>query len=51
MTIKALLATNPHPTRDVLREDLSGNLCRCTGYASILDAIEALVGQQGGNDA
>jgi aerobic-type carbon monoxide dehydrogenase small subunit (CoxS/CutS family) len=41
LTAKALLDTNPSPTRDQIREALSGNLCRCTGYLQILDAVEA----------
>ena len=40
MTAKALLDKNPKPTRDEIREALSGNLCRCTGYVKIVDAIE-----------
>ena len=34
-----LLAHTPHPTDDQIREALSGNLCRCTGYAKIFDAV------------
>jgi carbon-monoxide dehydrogenase small subunit len=34
-----LLARNPSPTDDEIREALSGNLCRCTGYAKILEAV------------
>jgi len=37
----ALLAANPAPSRTEIQEALSGNLCRCTGYAKIYDAIEA----------
>ena len=37
----ALLARNPAPSRDEIRESLAGNLCRCTGYAKIYDAVEA----------
>ena len=40
LTAKALLDKIPHPTRDEIREALSGNLCRCTGYTKILDAVE-----------
>jgi carbon-monoxide dehydrogenase small subunit len=41
MTAKALLDSEPHPTRERIREALSGNLCRCTGYGQIIDAVEA----------
>jgi len=37
----ALLARNRAPTRDEIREALAGNLCRCTGYTKIYDAVEA----------
>ena len=40
LTAKALLDANPHPTRDEIRQGLSGNLCRCTGYTKILQAVE-----------
>lgn len=36
----ALLRQNPTPTRAAIREGLSGNLCRCTGYVKIVDAVE-----------
>lgn len=37
---KALLMKNTNPTRDEIREALSGNLCRCTGYTKIIDAVD-----------
>src|SRR5687767_9913310 len=40
MTAKALLEKNPHPTRAEIRTATSGNLCRCTGYQQIVEAIE-----------
>jgi len=40
LTAKALLDRSPHATREEIREALSGNLCRCTGYTKILDAVE-----------
>jgi len=45
MTAKALLAENPKPTADEIRQAIRGNLCRCTGYAKIVDAILAASGQ------
>src|SRR3954468_2676877 len=43
VTAKALLDEYPAPTRDQIREALSGNLCRCTGYQQIFEAVEAAV--------
>ncbi|CAN5784928.1 (2Fe-2S)-binding protein [soil metagenome] len=40
MSAAALLEQNTSPNRDEIREALSGNLCRCTGYTKILDAVE-----------
>ena len=40
LTAKALLDENPTPSREQIREGISGNLCRCTGYTKIVDAIE-----------
>jgi len=40
MSAVSLLARNPSPTRDEIQLGISGNLCRCTGYARIIDAIE-----------
>jgi len=41
MTAKALLDSEPHPSRERICEALSGNLCRCTGYLQIVEAVEA----------
>ena len=41
MSAYALLTKNPHPTREEIRKAVSGNLCRCTGYIPIVNAIEA----------
>ena len=43
LTAKALLDRNPHPSHDEIREALSGNLCRCTGYLQIFDSVEAAI--------
>lgn len=40
LTAYAFLLQNPKPSRDEIRHALSGNLCRCTGYQQIIDAIE-----------
>ena len=40
MTAKALLDRNPDPSRDEIKEATAGNLCRCTGYNQIVEAIE-----------
>jgi len=42
LAAKALLDSNPRPTREQIREAISGNLCRCTGYQKIVDAVEAV---------
>lgn len=43
LSTKALLDKNSHPTRDELRESISGNLCRCTGYNKAIDAGERAI--------
>ena len=43
MTVKYLLATNPDPTDKEIREALSSNLCRCTGYTQMYQAIKAAI--------
>jgi len=42
MSSKALLEKNSNPTRDEIKDAISGHLCRCTGYHQIIEAIEAL---------
>jgi carbon-monoxide dehydrogenase small subunit len=39
MTVTDLLSREPHPSREQVQEALSGNLCRCTGYSPIIDAV------------
>lgn len=43
LTASAFLEKNPSPTEDEIRRALSGNICRCTGYAKIIGAVKALV--------
>jgi carbon-monoxide dehydrogenase small subunit len=43
MTAHAFLSKNPRPTREQIRKAINGNLCRCTGYQQIIDAIEKAV--------
>ncbi len=43
MTVKWLLANNPDPTEDEIRSALSSNLCRCTGYSQMYQAIRAAI--------
>ncbi len=44
LTAKALLERNPHPTEREVRMGIAGNVCRCTGYAKIVEAIMAMAG-------
>ena len=49
LTAQDILATNPAPSRADIREQLSGNYCRCTGYQAIVDAVaEVAVERSGG---
>ena len=46
MSAKALLNRNPSPTEDEIKEAISGNLCRCTGYVKIIEAIKNAAGKE-----
>jgi carbon-monoxide dehydrogenase small subunit len=50
MSAKALLNRNPEPTEEDIRIAISGNLCRCTGYRQIIDAIKEASVKSGGAD-
>jgi carbon-monoxide dehydrogenase small subunit len=50
LVAKELLANNPRPTRDEIREALSGNLCRCTGYIKIYEAVELAAARMRGEE-
>lgn len=49
MTAKALLEENPAPTYEEIKEGISGNLCRCTGYKKIVQAIQSVADQNRGD--
>ena len=49
MTAKALLDKEPQPSRSRIREAISGNICRCTGYNQIVEAIEAAASELSGS--
>ena len=51
MAAKALLDRNPNPTRDEVVEAIAGNICRCTGYEPIINAILAAAQQRGARRA
>ena len=48
MTAADLLKANPRPTREQIREHISGNYCRCTGYHAIVDAVETVAAKRNG---
>lgn len=47
LTAEELLQKNPSPSREEIREFISGNYCRCTGYQAIVDAIERVANERG----
>ena len=51
LTAAELLAREGAPSREQIRDEISGNYCRCTGYHAIVDAIEAVVARRHGGDA
>jgi len=48
LTAQEMLQSNPKASRDEIREHISGNYCRCTGYHAIVDAIESVAQSRGG---
>jgi aerobic-type carbon monoxide dehydrogenase small subunit (CoxS/CutS family) len=50
MQITAMLMDNPHPSEAEIRETLSGNICRCTGYGRIIDAVQRVAVARAGGD-
>ncbi|MBI3981652.1 MAG: (2Fe-2S)-binding protein [Gemmatimonadetes bacterium] len=51
LAAEALIAGNPSPTRDQIKDALSGNLCRCTGYIKIYEAVELAAAWMRGEEA
>lgn len=51
LVAKELLKSNPEPTREEIKEALSGNLCRCTGYLKIYEAVELAAARMRGEEA
>jgi carbon-monoxide dehydrogenase small subunit len=51
MSAKYLLDRNPHPSEEQIRQGLSGNLCRCTGYTKVVEAIGVAADKLGGASA
>jgi aerobic-type carbon monoxide dehydrogenase small subunit (CoxS/CutS family) len=51
VTAKALLDQTPNPTRQQIAEALAGNICRCTGYVKIFEAVELAAARMGGVEA
>lgn len=51
MSAKALLDVNPQPTEYEIRDAIAGNLCRCTGYAKIVEAVQAAAREMFGEEA
>jgi len=49
MAVKALLAIDPHPDEAAIRHFLRGNICRCTGYVKIIEAVKELAQRQPGH--
>ncbi|MCD8162192.1 MAG: (2Fe-2S)-binding protein [Synergistaceae bacterium] len=50
MSAKALLLKNPRPSRDDIKRALAGNICRCTGYIPIVNAVEKAAALLGGGE-
>jgi len=51
LVAEALLASNPDPTREQIKDSLAGNLCRCTGYIKIYEAVELAAARMRGEKA
>jgi len=50
LTAKAMLSEEDHPTEDIIKRRMAGNLCRCTGYKKIIEAVQSVSEQTAGEE-
>ena len=50
LTAKAMLSEEDHPTEDIIKKRMAGNLCRCTGYKKVIEAVQSVSEQTAGEE-